>query len=108
MMKVRNLLFGAIVAMLPMAIASCNKEKEETTPSTSVDVTKVVGTYDGYTLASSAYFQNNFTRVLPSPNPATKPSTLPLPRALGAQPQLPMPLFRPVEVTTALVVLAPV
>ncbi|MBQ6725111.1 MAG: hypothetical protein IJQ89_00890 [Bacteroidales bacterium] len=61
MMKVRNLLFGAIVAMLPMAIASCDKEKEETTPSTSVDVTKVVGTYEGYTLASSAYFQNNFT-----------------------------------------------
>lgn len=60
-MKVRNLLFGAIVAMLPMAIASCDKEKEETTPSTSVDVTKVVGTYEGYTLASSAYFQNNFT-----------------------------------------------
>ena len=61
MMKVRNLLFGAIVAMLPMAIASCDKEKEETTPSASVDVTKVVGTYEGYTLASSAYFQNNFT-----------------------------------------------
>lgn len=61
MMKVRTLLFGAIVAMLPMAIASCDKEKEETTPSTSVDVTKVVGTYEGYTLASSAYFQNNFT-----------------------------------------------
>lgn len=61
MMKVRNLLFGAIVAMLPMAIASCDKEKEETTPSTSVDVTKVVGTYEGYSLASSAYFQNNFT-----------------------------------------------
>ena len=61
MMKVRNLLFGAIVAMLPMAIASCDKEKEETTPSTSVDVTKVVGTYEGYTLASSAYFQNTFT-----------------------------------------------
>lgn len=60
-MKVRNLLFGAIVAMLPMAIASCDKEKEETTPSTSVDVTKVVGTYEGYSLASSAYFQNNFT-----------------------------------------------
>jgi hypothetical protein len=47
--------------MLPMAIASCDKEKEETTPSTSVDVTKVVGTYEGYSLASSAYFQNNFT-----------------------------------------------
>lgn len=61
MMKVRNLLFGAIVAMLPMAIASCDKEKEETTPSASVDVTKVVGTYEGYSLASSAYFQNNFT-----------------------------------------------
>ena len=60
-MKVRNLLFGAIVAMLPMAIASCDKEKEETAPSTSVDVTKVLGTYEGYTLASSAYFQNNFT-----------------------------------------------
>lgn len=60
-MKVRNLLFGAIVVMLPMAIASCDKEKEETTPSASVDVTKVVGTYEGYTLASSAYFQNNFT-----------------------------------------------
>ena len=60
-MKVRNLLFGAIVAMLPIAIASCDKEKEETTPSASVDVTKVVGTYEGYSLASSAYFQNNFT-----------------------------------------------
>ena len=60
-MKVINLLFGAIVAMLPIAIASCDKEKEETTPSASVDVTKVVGTYEGYSLASSAYFQNNFT-----------------------------------------------
>lgn len=42
-------------------IAACT-EKEETTPSTTqANAEKVVGTYEGYSLASSAYFQNNFT-----------------------------------------------
>jgi len=47
---------------MPLAMISCDKEKDDNgTASASVDVTKIAGTYEGYSLASSAYFQNNFT-----------------------------------------------
>ena len=61
-MDLKKIFLTAFVAMLPIAIISCDKENDDNgTASASVDVTKVVGTYEGYSLASSAYFQNNFT-----------------------------------------------
>ena len=51
-----------MVAAMPLAMISCDKEKDDNgSSSASVDVSKIEGTYEGYTLATSAYFQNNFT-----------------------------------------------
>ncbi len=62
-MKVRTFFFSAIVAVMPLMMTSCDPKDDDNTGSsaTPVDVTKVVGEYQGYTLANSNYFQDNFT-----------------------------------------------
>ena len=61
-MDAKKIFFIAMVAAMPLAMISCDKEKDDNgSSSASVDVSKIEGTYEGYTLATSAYFQNNFT-----------------------------------------------
>lgn len=59
-MKRKILLIGAVLAVSAMIVA-CTEKDEEAKPATQADAEKVAGTYEGYTLASSAYFQDYFT-----------------------------------------------
>jgi len=61
-MDAKKIFFTALVAVMPLAMISCDKEKDDNgTSSASVDVARIEGTYEGYTLASSNYFHDNFT-----------------------------------------------
>ena len=61
-MDTKKIFFAALVAVMPLAMISCDKEKDDNgTSSASVDVARIEGTYEGYTLASSNYFHDNFT-----------------------------------------------
>lgn len=60
-MRTKKFFLCALVALVPIVMISCDKTKDDNNSSTAVDVSKIEGTYEGYTLAASAYFQNNFT-----------------------------------------------
>lgn len=62
-MKVRTFFFSAMVAVAPLMMTSCDSNDDDNSGSQSapVDVTKVVGEYQGYTLTNSNYFQDYFT-----------------------------------------------
>lgn len=62
-MKVKTILFGALVAMMPIALTSCDPKDDDNSGNTGnqVDVAKIVGEYQGYTLTNSNYFEDYFS-----------------------------------------------